>query len=235
MNPDLQALIDLQELDLRLVQLQARIKQIPGEIQLLERRVGEARSRSERSQHKLQEANRERRRLEGEVELLRGKLSRYRSQQLEVKSNREYQILLNEIGNTQETISAKEDEIIVCLLAIDDQEEELRRVRLKLAEEEKEISALRKELEDFVGQSEDELSRLHEERERIRRAIPEGLLRQYERIASVRNGVALAEVRDQACQGCHVKLRPQLCAELRTNQQIALCESCNRILYYSGP
>jgi len=47
--------------------------------------------------------------------------------------------------------------------------------------------------------------------------------------------VALVEAKDQSCQGCHVKLRPQLFTEIITNQNIITCENCNRFLYYAGP
>jgi len=43
----------------------------------------------------------------------------------------------------------------------------------------------------------------------------------------------MAAARDQSCQICHVRMRPQLFSEIKTNQRIVTCESCNRILYYS--
>ena len=37
------------------------------------------------------------------------------------------------------------------------------------------------------------------------------------------------------CQTCHMKLRLQVWVELRQNEQLFQCESCNRILYYEPP
>jgi predicted nucleic acid-binding Zn-ribbon protein len=89
-------------------------------------------------------------------------------------------------------------------------------------------------LEGFAAQAESEILVLQKERGQLEGEMPEELTQQYQKIASVRKGVALAEARDQSCQGCHVKLRPQLFTEIRTNQRIITCENCNRFLYYAG-
>src|SRR3989442_6251670 len=65
--------------------------------------------------------------------------------------------------------------------------------------------------------------------------IPEDLLDHYQRIARRHNGVALAEVRDETCMLCRVRVRPHVYQELRreTSHEIFHCESCTRILYYT--
>ena len=43
----------------------------------------------------------------------------------------------------------------------------------------------------------------------------------------------IAEVRDQKCMGCQVMLRPQTYNEVRNGQQIVVCDSCQRVLYFN--
>jgi len=45
-------------------------------------------------------------------------------------------------------------------------------------------------------------------------------------------GSGLAEVRDHKCVGCQVMLRPQTYNEVRNGEQLVVCESCQRILYF---
>jgi predicted nucleic acid-binding Zn-ribbon protein len=45
----------------------------------------------------------------------------------------------------------------------------------------------------------------------------------------------VAAVQDAMCQVCHVKLRLQLYADLKRNEEIVQCPACNRILYYEAP
>ena len=50
-----------------------------------------------------------------------------------------------------------------------------------------------------------------------------------------RKGVAVAAMVAGTCTACHVALRPQLQQQVRRNDGIALCDSCQRILYYVAP
>jgi predicted nucleic acid-binding Zn-ribbon protein len=43
----------------------------------------------------------------------------------------------------------------------------------------------------------------------------------------------VAEARDGLCTICHVRLRPQVFNELRRNDAIIQCSSCQRILYFA--
>jgi predicted nucleic acid-binding Zn-ribbon protein len=58
----------------------------------------------------------------------------------------------------------------------------------------------------------------------------------FEQVARARKGVAIcAATRDGLCSACHVRLRPQVFQEVRRNDTIIQCFSCNRILYYVPP
>ena len=54
----------------------------------------------------------------------------------------------------------------------------------------------------------------------------------FELVSSRRHGVALAEARDGICTICHVRLRPQVFNNVRRNEEIVQCDSCNRILFF---
>lgn len=231
-NSDLKWLIQLQELDHAIFELRKKVERLPQELEELDRVLQAHRSAYQESVQQVEELNKNRRRLEGEVEDLRQKLSRYKDQLMEVKTNKEYQALLHEIETVQGKISAREDEILEQLLQLDELDAARRAHEQQLSEEEKGIAARKKELEAFLAASDVELSRLKGERDRLQSEISQELLSQYERIAAARNGYAVAEARDSSCQACHVRLRPQLFAQLKTSQDIITCESCNRILYY---
>jgi predicted nucleic acid-binding Zn-ribbon protein len=44
----------------------------------------------------------------------------------------------------------------------------------------------------------------------------------------------VAEAKDEHCQECNVRLRPQVYSELRLGKKIIRCDSCSRILYYQS-
>jgi len=234
-NAELQSLVQLQELDLALKQLRDKVRRVPVELGALEQDLAECRRLYESVLKNQEEGDKHRRHLEGEVETSRQKLSKYKDQLMSVKTNKEYQAMLAEIANCDKEISAKEDQILERMILIDEWTEKQRAAKKELDAREKEISAKRQELEAFRIQSESEMGQLEGQRSVLRQRLSSELVELYERIATARHGVAVAPALDQSCQGCHVRLRPQLFNEVKTNLQIIRCESCSRILYYPPP
>ena len=58
------------------------------------------------------------------------------------------------------------------------------------------------------------------------------LRRKYEMIFSRRGGLAVVEIREGACQGCRIRVPPQLFNEIQRNEHVILCPSCQRILFW---
>ncbi len=234
-NAELQSLVRLQDLDLALKQLRDKVRRVPVEMGTLEQDLAECRRLYESVLKNQEEGDKHRRHLESEVETSRQKLSKYKDQLMAVKTNKEYQAVLAEIASCEKEISGKEDQILERMMLIDEWTEKQRAAKKELDAREKEIGAKRQELEAFRIQSESELGQLEGQRSLLRQGLSPELVELYERIATARHGVAVAPALDQSCQGCHVRLRPQLFNEVKTNLQIIRCESCSRILYYPPP
>jgi uncharacterized protein len=75
------------------------------------------------------------------------------------------------------------------------------------------------------------------ERSKIVAGIPEAMLDHYDRIVRKHGGIALAEVRDEKCTACGMRIRPHVFQEMRraNSEEIFHCETCTRILYYVEP
>lgn len=228
----LQNLIRLQELELQLSSLEERVGRTPDEIRTLELQLEEAREQVEETKQAIENAGKVRRQLEAEVEALRGKLSHYQDQLMQVKTNVEYQAMLHEIQFTRDRIESKEDEILDQMMDVDEKEQALRDADGEFGKKKAEIEKQKTALEEFLQCSESELKALEEEVGQVKGMISQEHLARYARIASVRNGVAIVPVVGGTCQGCHVRLRPQLLAEVKLNRQVRLCENCSRILYF---
>jgi predicted nucleic acid-binding Zn-ribbon protein len=57
----------------------------------------------------------------------------------------------------------------------------------------------------------------------------------YEQLLKGRRGIAMARMDGELCSACHVRLRPHVTQQVRRNDAIVQCESCQRILYYIAP
>jgi predicted nucleic acid-binding Zn-ribbon protein len=78
---------------------------------------------------------------------------------------------------------------------------------------------------------ETESTMLREEKLRMEDCVERELLSRYRTIAQARRGIALAEAREELCTACHVRIRPQVYAELLRAEVIYVCDSCDRILF----
>jgi predicted nucleic acid-binding Zn-ribbon protein len=228
----LENLIRLQKLELELSSLKERVDQTPEKIAQLDSEIKEDQKQVEEAKEAIQVSGKVRRQLEAEVEALREKLSHYQDQLMQVKTNTEYQAMLHEIQFTRERIEAKEDEILSEMMNADEKEQILVEVSGEFGKKQAEIKSQKRELEEFLKGSESELASLEEQVTQIKGVLKREHLARYNRIASVRNGMALAAVVGGTCQGCHVRLRPQLLAEVKLNRQVLVCENCSRILYF---
>ena len=231
---ELQQVIDLQELDLQLKDLRDRLDQVPRQLSELDQGLKENRRIIELAQTIIEEHQREQRQTENEVGSLREQLSRYKTQLMEVKTNKEYQAMLLEIETIERQIEAKEDQVLEHMLASEDRLEEKRTLEQESQTRDKEFRLSRTEAESFSSHAAAEIDRLKQERENLATALPPGRLFQYQRISDARGGRAISQIIDGFCQVCNVVLRKQLIAEVKTSARIATCDACNRILYYSA-
>ena len=86
----------------------------------------------------------------------------------------------------------------------------------------------------LVGSASD-LLRFHTARAALVPHIGPGTLASFERVLHGRQGVAIAQAVDERCTVCLVRLRPQVFYEVRKNESVVQCDSCQRILYYVPP
>jgi hypothetical protein len=232
MNPDLEKLISLQEADREVFRLKAEIAALPRRVAVIEEKLAGTRARLEKAKEALAADQRNRRRLETVIQAQQEKISKYRDQSLAVKTNDQYKALMHEIEFAQKEIRACEDKMLEAMVDSESQEAELRAAEVELKEETAEIEKEKSEARERTAVDERELAEWNGKRDTLRAGIHPDVVERYDRVLAHRKDSALAEARNHQCGACHVMLRPQTYAEVRTNAHIVECDSCSRILYY---
>ena len=231
MHQDLQTLIELQRLDITIAGLESEIESLPQRIAQVESTLAEHIRAVEASKARLADNQRSRRKREIEIAAFRDKISKYKDQTLEVKTNEQYKALLHEIEYQEGEIRKLEDAMLAEMIDSEALEKSLREAERSLAEErvrtEREISEARQRQQ----QDEAELKTARAARSETQGRLALDVYETYERVARFRKGIGVAEVRNSTCGGCHVVLRPQAYADVWSNSRIVTCESCGRILY----
>src|SRR5439155_16712862 len=129
MHPDLEKLIQLQETELEIKNYSDRIEQLPRHLAALEEKLSETLQSLSGNQDRLAKLALEKRKLEGVIQDLEQKNSKYREQLVEVKTNEQYKALLHEIEFNSSQIRKTEDEVLTKM-------EEEERLRKELKEKE---------------------------------------------------------------------------------------------------
>jgi uncharacterized protein len=235
MHPSIKHLIELQTMDLRLNELRALVASFPKRLTESDARVEAARKQLAAAKEALTTSLKDRKKYEMDAEQWKEKARKYKDQIYEVKTNEAYKALQHEIQAAEAEMAKAEDLLLERMLAGEEYERQVKVAERELTEVGAAAQAQRQKLEAEQAAAERELERDTAERERAVTAIPEELLDHYQRIARRHGGVALAEVRDETCTLCRVRVRPHVYQELRRegSQEIFHCESCTRILYYS--
>jgi predicted nucleic acid-binding Zn-ribbon protein len=232
MDADLERVIALQRLDSAAHDAQRRLAEEPERTRALDTRLGTAKQHVASAKERLAANQNARRGIEKDVAVHQGRLSKFREQAMAVKTNQEYHAVQKEIGYAQAEIKTLEDKILELMLEADELTALVKRSEKELADEEKAVEADRKTLTAEHGELSASLERIASERDAVVKAIEPQVLAIFELVAKRRNGVAVAEARNGICSICHVRLRPQVFNNIRRNDAIIQCDSCQRILYF---
>jgi hypothetical protein len=232
MNADLERVIALQRLDSTVHSAERRLAEEPTREQAFEARLESARQHVTTAKERLTENQNARRAIEKEVAVQQGRLSKFRDQLMEVKTNREYQAMQHEIEIAQNEVKALEERILERMLEADDLAAIVKRVEGELSAEQQKVAAERRDMAAEHAELTALLDKNAADRKALVAAIDKHVLAIFDLVSQRRHGVAVAEARDGICTICHVRLRPQVFNTIRRNDEIIQCDSCQRILYF---
>jgi predicted nucleic acid-binding Zn-ribbon protein len=232
MLPEIENLLHLQEADKEIRRLQDEVAELPKRVAAIERKLAGTQAQLDKAQAAVKADEATRRKYDTTIADLRGKISKYRDQSLDVKTNDQYKALLHEIQFAEKEITATEDKILELMLNADARDKEVKAAQAELKAEAAEIEKEKNDARQRTAEDEKQLTEWRAKRDQMRAGVGEDLLRHYERVSKFR-GSGIAEVLDHKCMGCQVMLRPQTYNDVRTGQQTVVCDSCQRVLYFN--
>ena len=232
MLPAIENLLKLQEADKEIRRLQDEVAELPKRVAGIELKLAGTKAQLERAQAAIKADEASRRKHDTTIADLRGKISKYRDQSLDVKTNDQYKALLHEIQFAEKEIAATEDKILEIMVNSDARDKEVKAAQAELKAEAAEIEQEKEQARQRTAEDEKLLTEWRAKRDQMRAGVDEDLLRHYERVSKFR-GSGIAEVLDHKCVGCQVMLRPQTYNDVRSGLQTVVCDSCQRILYFN--
>jgi uncharacterized protein len=236
MSPDLQRLIKLQQLESTIADAKATIASHPQRLADADARLNDSKQAVDAAKAQLKDNQEARRNLEKDVAVYQGRLTKFKDQLSLVKTNKEYQAMQHEIATAQSDLGGVEEKVLERMLEADTITADVKRAEAALAVRQKEIDAEKKEMTAELASVEASLKEATEGRAELLKNLEPRLIAIFEQVARARKGVAISmATRDGLCSLCHVRMRPPVFQQVRHNDSIIQCESCQRILYWIPP
>jgi uncharacterized protein len=236
MSPELDRLIKLQHLETTIAETKAAIASHPQRLAEADAHLAAAKSKVDAAKDRIKANGDARREAEKDVAVYQGRLTKFKDQLSAVKTNREYQAMQHEIATAQSDLGTVEEKVLERMVEADGLAADLKRAEAELAARQKELEAEKKLMAQDLASEEARLAKATEARAAIVKDLDPRLMALFEQVARVRKGVAISTAtRDGLCAVCHVRLRPSVFQQVRHNDSIIQCESCQRVLYWIPP
>ena len=231
MNQELENLILLQQIDSKILDIESLAGDLPQKVDKKEQNLKDINNELDTSNNRIEEIEKENRKLKSEIEDSQSSLTKYKEQLFLVKSNKEYDALNNEIDHIKQAISESEENYILL-------EEEKETLIKSKESNESEVTTLNEildkekaKLESALSNSKVDLEELTTNRKSLEAKIASSYLNQYNTLKDVK-GMGVAPLNGSCCGSCYSMLPPQMVVEIKSNNIIHSCPSCSVYSYW---
>lgn len=224
------ALVKLQEVDSKLDELRKIKGDLPEEVQDLEDEIEGYQTRIAKFEAEKKSLDDLEATQDNSIKDHRKLIVKYEEQQMDVRNDREFQAIAREIENQQLDIRLAEKAVRDTQYKIERKQKQIEDTTTTLEERKKDLENKKNELEGIVKESEEEEAKLMKEREKRMKSVADNLYLSYERIReNARNGLAVVNVKRNACGGCFNIVPPQRQVDIKERKKLVVCEHCGRV------
>lgn len=232
MKESLNTLRDYQDVLTRIAELDALLAFVPAEVTELENEWKKLQERLEELKTTDETLTTELKSHQLSLTETNEQAEKFEKDLHQVTNSKEYNAVLKEIDSAKKKIHSLEEEIGKKKEAQAEITKNMEECSQLGTESQEKYEKALAEYRATQKESQKELKKLNTQRNKLTKAIPVKLMRQFTRIADRRNGVGLGLCVNSVCQACNVRVRQNVVDELRRFEKLFTCESCKRILYF---
>jgi predicted nucleic acid-binding Zn-ribbon protein len=236
MTQDLENLVRLQEIDLRIKEQELAKDKHPAAVADLEQRIAQAEKARDAAAAKLAQLTGNVKDLGDQEARLREGLARSQDRLNSIQTNREYDAVHGEIEAQKGMLGASENKKKTLEADIDKQKAAFEEAEKEAGRVKSELQPQIDDLNAKIGAIDSNIAEIAKERDRISPQVSQYTKRIYDSIRKKRkNGKVVSIVNEaKTCTVCFMVLRPQLYSEVRRGSNFTLCENCGSILVWGG-
>jgi predicted nucleic acid-binding Zn-ribbon protein len=235
MLADLERLIQLQDIESRAAVANKAIAEAPGRIAALDALLQSATATLASAKQALENNKTARRSIDKDLIADQQRLDKYKDQIMAVKTNEQLHAMQHQMKAVEDDIGKQEERVLVNMMEADEINAAIKTAEATLKAAQSKVASERAAIEADVKVQQAAVTELSAAREQLVSSMDnKGAIETFERIAKVR-GTAVARAEGERCTVCQVRLRPAVFTEVRKNDSLMQCDSCNRILYFVAP
>ena len=205
--------------------------ELPLEVQDLEDEIAGLKTRVEHIENDINEFEQAVAQKQGEIQDAQESVERYKRQLDEVRNNREYDTLTNEIEFQSLEIELCNKKIKEANAKVEDKKREMAHTQELIADRQSALSEKKNELDEIMQETREEEEKLKAKATELEATIEPRLLSSFMRIRkNARNGLGIVYVQRDACGGCFNKIPPQRQIDIKMHKKVIVCEYCGRIM-----
>ena len=227
----LRALYDLQLIDSRIDEIKNMRGELPLEVEDLEDEVAGLTKRINKLQSDLEITEEKTKEKKHFIEQAESMIKKYKSQQDNVRNNREFDALTKEIEFQELEIELAQKHIREYGAQMEHKSTVIEETKEKLAERQNHLDHKKSELDGILQDTENEENALIEKSDKFKKDIEDRLVKAYNRIRkNLKNGMAVVTIERGASGGSFFTIPPQVQVEIAARRKVIIDEHSGRIL-----
>lgn len=225
-------LYEIQKIDLGIRDTQKRLDEIPKDLHRLESQTGSLKNEVDKTRLERDALSREIKTLEENVVQENAKLKKWEARLNEIRNQREYLALSREIEGGKRQNREAEEKVQELKKRQAELEKKLGDMSTQVTSQEGDVASERGKVEGEASSVKEKLVTETSRRDELVPKIPKPLMAKYDSIRAKRLGVGIVPVVGGLCQGCNMRIPPQLFITLQRGQTVEQCPSCQRIIFW---
>ncbi len=232
MKDILKPIIEIQELDMKMIRLMRVKRERKKELMQIEDLRADLHGQVKEKKVEVEELNKQIKTHEAHVDEVKQKLKALEARQSQIKKVEEFNALTQEMTSTERSRIQTEQKISDILETKQIEEELLTRIEESLKHSEESSIALEKEIQSSIDLINEEGTKLKEERDAMATNVDPDALRIYDRLLRNKKDRVVVPIENRTCSGCHIALTAQHENVVRKGENIVFCEHCSRIHFW---
>lgn len=232
MHPSLKVILDIQELDMKMLRLMRIKKTRLGELDHIDSLRQELRKQQKDKETEIVELSKSISAQEIKIGEIKDRLKKLESKQSSIKKVDDFNALNQEMSSSERERVATEHIASDMIDKRNLEEEILEKIKESLRLSDDSSKNLELEIQTSIRAINQEGSALKTSRDHQAKSADAEVMKIYERLLNNKKDRVVVPIENRTCSGCHIALTAQHENVVRKGERLVFCEHCSRIHYW---